>query len=169
MPIYKNDIVTNNIQLVAGYNNQYIVPAGTILKVYKATRNGAIYCSVIDRTIYHGTLTLKTTDVTKIEKPKANVKVDDIFVSSGGYEQTNVTFYKVITVKKCNMEIVEIGATRNYTGHMHGSCMPNINNIGTNNKTVRMRVDVDGTVSFKAIWGYARPWNGEAKYFSEWY
>ena len=45
-------------------------------------------------------LTVNIADVTKVQKPKADVKVGDIFVCSCGYEQTNIDFYKIVDVTK---------------------------------------------------------------------
>jgi hypothetical protein len=163
--IKKNDTVTNNIQLVMGRDNLQVVPANTELKVWKVKRDGTIYCSHT----YYGTITLKANDVTKVNKPLPVVNVGDVFVSSGGYEQTNIAYYKVMKVTKSSVEVIEIGQTRNYTGPMCGESMP-ADNSNNDAKPKRVRISVSGnTPCFKAIWGYAYPWNGKPKFFSEWY
>ena len=116
--IKKNDTVTNNIQLVYGIDKLTVVPANTELKVWKVKRDGTIYCSTADRTIYYGTITIKATDVTKVEKPLPTVNVGDIYVCSWGYDQTNIDYYKVVNVKNKTVNLVSIGQTRNYTGPM---------------------------------------------------
>ncbi len=41
-----------------------------------------------------------------------DVKVGDIFVSSWGYDQTNVDYYKVTRTTKCTADLVKIGCKR---------------------------------------------------------
>jgi len=175
--IKKNDTVTNNIQLVMGRNiyssdpnSLQVVPANTELKVWKVKRDGTLYCSTTDRSIYYGNIIIKANDVTKVNKPLPTVNIGDIYVSSGGYEQTNVAFYKVIKVTKRSAEVVEIDQTRNYTGPMQGESMPS-DGVYNHNKTKRVRIiNTSGnTTCFKAIWGYAYQWSGKPCFFSEWH
>lgn len=167
--IKKNDTVTNNIQLVYGIEKLTVVPANTELKVWKVKRDGTLYCSTTDRNIYYGTIIIKANDVTKVNKPMPTVNIGDIFVSSGGYEQTNIAYYKVIKITKSSAEVIEIGQTRNYTGPMCGESMP-ADNSHNDTKSKRVRISVSGnTPCFKAIWGYAYPWNGKPNFFSEWH
>ena len=163
--IKRNDFVTLNVGTKSRYGTVFY-PIGTQCRVWKAQRNGLL--SVSPEGQYGGTMHLSKEDVTKIEAPKANVKVGDVFVSSGGYEQTNVTFYRIVTVKNVSVEIVELGENRKYTGHMCGETVPVLSDVTTECKTVRIRVDGNGKVSFKGIWGYTFPWDGKPCFFSEW-
>lgn len=166
--IKKNDIVTNNIAIL-GYNNLNVVPVGTELKVWKVKRDGNIYCAPVDNNIGCNTIILKANDLTLVNKPLPVVNIGDIYVSAGGYEQTNVAFYKVIKVTKRSAEVVEIGQTRKYIGHMHGESMP-LDGDYNDTKTKRVRINASGnTTCFKAIWGYAYPWSGKPCFFSEWH
>lgn len=168
MAIRKYDTVTNNIQIVTGYNNDTIIPAGTKLNVWKATRNGTLYCTTVDRTISTYNITLKTTDVTKVEVPLPTVNVGDIYVCSWGYDQTNIDYYKVLEVKNKSAVLAEIGQKRNYTGPMQGETVPDPTVVGTKTYTKRMQRSGD-TVSFKMTsYSWAYKWRGDSNHFTEW-
>jgi len=166
--IKKNDIVTNNIQIVTSYDT--VVPAGTELKVLKVKRNGTIYCSSVDRSLFCGSITcLKTTDVTLVNKPMPTVNIGDIYVTSWGYEQTNIDYYKVVSVKNKTVNLVSIGQTRNYTGSMQGECMPDPSVVGTKIYTKRM-INNGDSVSFKMTsFSWAYKWSGNSNHFTEWH
>lgn len=161
--VRRGDYVTLNSN-VTSYNT--VVTAGTKCRVWKAKRDGTLYVTPENA---HYNLVVRQSDVTKAESPKANVKVGDIYVSVGGYEQTNVDFYKIVGVLSNSVKVVRIGSHETYTGPMCGECVPNENAIGTDVKTVRINVNHDGTVSFKAIWGSAFAWNGKPRFFSCWH
>ncbi|MBF5824150.1 hypothetical protein HQI67_00200 [Escherichia coli] len=58
------------------------------------------------------------------------VCVGDIFVSSWGYEQTNVNFYQVISVHgKKTVTVREICASVHFTGNMMGYKRPLLNDF----------------------------------------
>jgi hypothetical protein len=167
--IKKNDTVTNNIQLAYGnYNNLTVVPANTELKVWKVKRDGTLYCSTTDRNIYYGTIIIKATDVTKVEKPLPSVNVGDIYVCSWGYDQTNIDYYKVVNVKNKTVNLVSIGQKRNYTGHMQGECVPDPSVTGNKIYTKRI-IDNGNSASFKMTsYSWAYKWNGKTNCFTEW-
>ena len=167
--IKKNDTVTNNIQIAYGnYNNLTVVPANTELKVYKVKRDGTIYCNAAERNTYYGTITLKATDVTLVNKPLPAVNVGEIFVCSWGYGQTNIDYYKVINVKNKTVNLVSIGQKRNYTGTMQGECVPDPSVVGNKIYTKRMIPNGD-SVSFKMTsYSWAYKWNGKTNCFTEW-
>lgn len=167
--IKKNDTVTNNIQLAYGnYNNLTVVPANTELKVWKVKRDGTLYCSTTDRNIYYGTIIIKSTDVTKVEKPLPTVNIGDIYVTSWGYDQTNIDYYKVTNVKNKTVNLVSIGQKRNYTGTMQGECVPDTSVEGNKIYTKRM-INNGDSVSFKMTsYSWAHKWNGKTNHFTEW-
>ena len=167
--IKKNDTVTNNIQLAYGnYNNLTVVPANTELKVWKVKRDGTLYCSTTDRNIYYGTIIIKVTDVTLVNKPLPSVNIGDIYVCSWGYDQTNIDYYKVTNVKNKTVNLVSIGQKRNYTGHMQGECVPDPSVVGNKIYTKRMIPNGD-SVSFKMTsYSWAYKWNGKTNCFTEW-
>ena len=169
MAIKKNDIVTNNIQIALGsINNLTGIPAGTQLRVWKATRTGILYCTAVDRNLSYYNINVRTTDVTKVEQPKPKVNVGDIFVCSWGYDQTNIDYYKVLEVKNKSVVIAGIGQNRTYTGHMQGECTPVPNAVG--NKRITKRIIPNGdSVSLKMTsYSWAYPWNGKTNNFTEW-
>jgi glucosamine 6-phosphate synthetase-like amidotransferase/phosphosugar isomerase protein len=167
--IKKNDTVTNNIQLAYGnYNNLTVVPANTELKVWKVKRDGTLYCGTTDRNIYYGTIIINSTDVTKVEKPLPTVNIGDIYVTSWGYDQTNIDYYKVTNVKNKTVNLVSIGQKRNYTGHMQGECVPDPSVAGNKIYTKRM-INNGDSVSFKMTsYSWAHKWNGKTNHFTEW-
>jgi len=167
--IKKNDTVTNNIQLAYGnYNNLTVVPANTELKVWKVKRDGTLYCSTTDRNIYYGTIIIKVTDVTLVNKPLPSVNIGDIYVCSWGYDQTNIDYYKVTNVKNKTVNLVSIGQKRNYTGHMQGECVPDPSVVGNKIYTKRI-IDNGNSVSFKMTsYSWAYKWNGKTNCFTEW-
>jgi hypothetical protein len=56
---------------------------------------------------------------------KEQIKEGSIFVSSWGWEQTNIDFYIVLERKKDFVLIQEIGQHRTHTHDMQGTCTPN--------------------------------------------
>lgn len=163
--IRRNDFITLNVDVKTTYINKYI-PAGTRCRVWKASRNGMISVSPEGN---YTSLYINKNLATKVDAPRAEVKIGDIFVSSGGYEQTNITFYRITSVKTAIVEIVEIDSNRKYTDHMCGEIVPDLQSVGHNRKIVLIRVNGNGTVSFKGIWGYTFPWDGKPCFFSEWH
>ena len=168
--IKKNDTVTNNIQIAYGnYNNLTVVPANTELKVYKVKRDGTIYCNAAERNTYYGTITLKATDVTLVNKPLPAVNVGEIFVCSWGYGQTNIDYYKIIEVLNKSVVIAPIGQTRNYTGNMQGECVPDPTKVGTKRMTKRIN-SYNNNVCLKInSFSTAFKWNGKTNIFTEWH
>jgi hypothetical protein len=173
MAIRKNNIVTNNIQIVLGnYNNLTVIPVGTELKVNKTTRTGILYCTTVDRNITYANINVKATDVTLVDQPMPSVDVGEIFVCSWGYGQTNVDYYKVIEVLNKSVVIAPIGQIRNYTGSMQGECLPDSTKVGTTRKTKRINSynTKNGNKVFLKINSFstAFKWNGNTNIFTEW-
>ena len=169
MAIKKNDIVTNNIQIALGsINNLTVIPAGTQLRVWKATRTGILNCTAVDRNLSYYNINVRTTDVTKVVQPKPKVNVGDIFVCSWGYDQTNIDYYKVLEVKNKSVVIAGIGQNRTYTGHMQGECTPVPNAVSDKHITKRI-ISCGDSVSLKMTsYSWAYPWNGKTNNFTEW-
>lgn len=58
-------------------------------------------------------------------KDASSVNIGDIFVSSWGYDQTNVDFYEVIEKRgKCTLFLRRINQTRYFESEMSGKCSP---------------------------------------------
>ena len=167
--IKKNDTVTNNIQIVQGYNynNLTIIPVGTELKVWKVKRDGTIHCTTVDRNICINNITLKVTDVTLVNKPLPAVNVGEIFVCSWGYGQTNVDYYKIIEVLNKSVVIAPIGQTRNYTGDMQGECVPDPTKVGTKRMTKRINSYGNNVCLKINSFSTAFKWNGKTNIFTE--
>lgn len=96
----------------------------------------------------------------------AEIKEGDIFVSSGGYEQTNVCFYQVVEkVGKQTLKVRKISAEKQYTESMSGKCTPNKDEFTGEIETKRLSRFAD----FNGHWGNARKWNGKPQFFSCYY
>jgi len=165
MNIRKNDIVTNNVE-VTQYNT--VIPIGSQFRVWKAKRDGTLYATQINDKGYNPTTMLNSSQVTKIETPKTNVKVGDIFVCSWGYDQTNIDYYVVRNVKNKTVIISPVGQDRNYTGNMQGECVPNITKISDRTITKRIQGYGDKVCLKMTSYSCAYPWNGRANNFTEW-
>lgn len=63
---------------------------------------------------------LKRIEILKAEN-EAQIKPDAIFVSSWGYEQTNVSFYQVVSVKGSKVTLKKITQDRQYDNSDSGS------------------------------------------------
>ena len=161
--IRKNDFVTLNADTT---KYGYTVKAGSKCRVWKAQRDGTLSLSTETNGV---SLYVNIADVTKVQKPKADVKVGDIFVCSWGYEQTNIDFYKIVEVTKSSVKYVRLGAERRYTGPMQGECAPTNQTSGPT-KTARINVGLNGAVGFK-VYSYASAykWSGQPCFFSEWH
>ena len=169
MAIKKNDIVTNNIQICIGSpKNPNVIPVGTQLRVWKATRRGILYCTAVDRSLSYYTINIHRGDVTKVEQPKPVVNVGDIFVCSWGYDQTNIDYYKVLEVKNKSVVIASFGQDRNYTGHMQGECSPVPTAVSDRRITKRIIACGDSVSLKMTSYSWAYPWNGKTNHFTEW-
>lgn len=101
-----------------------------------------------------------------------NLSVGDILVSSWGWEQTNVEFYKVVKLAgKCTVEVVRIGTVEAEDEEtkslaMQGKQLPDVSN--SISQPSRHRVDMGNgeaciTVGYRQ---FARPWNGKPVFYS---
>ena len=169
MAIKKNDIVTNNKETRVGSpHNPLTIPAGTQLRVWKATRRGILYCTAVDRSLSYYTINIHRGDVTKVEQPKPVVNVGDIFVCSWGYDQTNIDYYKVLEVKNKSVVISAIGQDRTYTGPMQGECTP-CPNVVVGEPITKRIISCGDNVSLKMTsYSWAYPWSGKNNHFTEW-
>ena len=113
-----------------------------------------------------------------IQKMDHGVKVGDIFSSSWGYEQTNVSFYQVVELKgKQSAVIRRIAGIRHYDGPMSGKMVADKDQFLANYKPETKRIQIsgkkqDGSASVyikMESFEYAYPWKGEAMRFSEWH
>jgi hypothetical protein len=165
--VRRGDFVTLNSTVNAFGRD---IPAGTKCQVWRVKRDGHLYVSDVGRNNgYNPAIFTNISNVTKVESPKPNVKPGDIFYASWGYDQTNIDFYQIVEVSNKTVKYVSIGEDRTYTGHMQGTVVPNTKYIGTDIKSARIRVNNDGSVSFKiASYAWAYPHNGQPKSFTEW-
>lgn len=98
------------------------------------------------------------------------IKVGDIFVSSWGWEQTNVDFYKVVGKTAARIKVVKIGK-RNTTsdGGWTGTSMPEPNTILSSKPTIK-KVSAgwrgDGASFDVSSYASASLWDGKPESFS---
>lgn len=165
MAIKRNSTVTNIVDIITVDHQKLTIPAGSTLTVYKVTRKGHVYCHSEN----HRFNTIVTTKDNLKEVPQSNpVKVNDIFYSSWGYDQTNIDFYMVVEVLKSSVKVISIGEDRTYTGPMQGTCVPNLSAKGTKVLTKRLNL-FNNKPSFKVTsYAYAYPYNNTPMSFTEW-
>lgn len=158
-------------------DNSVVLPAGTKLVVYKGKRNGHLYTSIVDKEvkdlcienkIYSSDIELSADLVSEADKPEAKVAVNDIFVCSWGYEQTNIDFYKVKEIKGKTATLVELNQNKTHTCSMSGTCVPGSETTNTMKK--RILTDANGNVAFK-MYSFARAtkWDGQPEHWSSWH
>lgn len=165
MAIKRSSTVTNIVDIITVDHHKITIPAGSTLTVYKVNRKGYVYC-------YHDNHRFNVIVTTKDnlkEVPQSNpVKVNDIFYTSWGYDQTNIDFYMVVEVLKSSVKVVSIGEDRTYTGPMQGTCVPNLSTKGTKVMTKRINVH-NNKPSFKvSSFATAYPYNNKPMCFTEW-
>ena len=88
------------------------------------------------------------------------IKVGDFFYSSWGYEQTNVSFYIVIGVKKSTIKLAEVKTVKVSRGSNHGVATPTNEIIGKEfSRRLNTIVRIDG-YSCAFIWdGTPQPYS----------
>jgi len=99
----------------------------------------------------------------------SSVKVGDIFVSSWGYEQTNVDFYQVIKKSGSSITVREIDsrmADRSSGNGMAGYCLPIKDSFLE--KAEPMKKILSGSGFKVSSYSSAYLWDGKEKYVS-WY
>lgn len=101
------------------------------------------------------------------KQTKDGVKIGDIFVSSWGYEQTNVDFYQVVDIKGTSTVILRAvgGEFTGYTSGMAGERKP-VKDSFTSDELIIKRV-VDGVIKFSHSNAYL--WDGKRSYYNSWY
>lgn len=155
---------------------QNSLPVGTKLYVWKVSKkHNNVLVNLVDKdnTDRHNHMSffVNISDVkTSDNQPKNPVKVNDIFYSSWGYEQTNIDFFQVVKVMKKSVEIVPINQNKTYTGPMMGQTTPIKDSY---NLSEKRRVNVklyNGTPSFKVYsFANAYPYKNEPLTFTEWH
>lgn len=92
-----------------------------------------------------------------------NVQVGDIFYTSWGYDQTNIDFYQVISVKGQTAEIREIEPILKWDENLgdRGYCIPSPSNFKPDSKPLKKRIQSNyngSKPSFKiASYAHAMP------------
>lgn len=104
-------------------------------------------------------------DRIKWEAEKAKVVVGSIFVSTWGYEQTNVDFYQVVARKNDFVTLRAIRTIKSYDNGYNdrGSCLPNISAFC--GPEFRKKIDKWGGISFESYKGGIL-WDGREVYWS---
>ncbi len=104
----------------------------------------------------------------ELKKP-CGLNPDDILVSSWGYEQTNVNFYQVISVKNRTVKMREIALKtdgESWAGAMSDHVVPVKDAFLERAEVMTKRVGIGDSV--KLDYGYAGKWDGRPRYRS-WY
>jgi len=105
---------------------------------------------------------------------KPCVAVGDIFTSSWGYEQTNVYFYQVVSLKGTRTAVLRrIAGEREYVGPMQGTMTAVKDAFLERTAPITKRIQVSdksGSVHFRIeSYEYAYKWDGAPRNFTEWH
>lgn len=169
MKIKKNDKVTLNQPFTPSWSKE-VLPAGTELIVWKAQKDGKLMCSIVNSKIGGLTISVNSADVTKVVRNCPMPKVGDLFYSSWGYDQTNIDFYQVTSVKSRMVGLTPISAKRKYDQTMAGHTTPVPNSFAGEEKFHLIKFSTDDTPYFK-LTSYSSAWPTSADsshFFSEW-
>jgi hypothetical protein len=111
----------------------------------------------------------KETQKQKAVELAANVNVGDIFVSSWGYEQTNVDFYQVIEKPSASTVIVRKIAAATVDGS-EGYMYRNVRAVPNAFIGAPMKKRLDAYGGFKiSSFQIARPTTAEKEHYNSWY
>jgi len=175
MNIKKNSIV-KNLQPVP--ESQYrhdagMIPAGSVGRVWRVNRKSGTCNVTFKDSKYNNTHVIPMNQLETVDNSSQNQvpKPGDIFYTSWGYEQTNIDFYQIISVKNKTATICKIGSDRKYTGPMCGECSPVKDKFVGEPFQKRIVYSVNGSPSMKiASYAYATPVLHENSFFfSEWH
>lgn len=113
------------------------------------------------------------TNTTSTVSPSRTPLVGDILVSSWGYEQTNIDYYRVLKVTKASVVIARLNSVSKRTDWGGGTKTPGSELIGAN-ETHRFKLgttwDKQPTYSVKLnSYSYASLWDGSAQSFTDYY
>jgi len=93
------------------------------------------------------------------------MKLNDIIYTSGGYEQTNVNFYKVVRRTKASIELMPIGKSETGKTECNGhwiEVMPN-ESVSSNRLFMRRYKDGEKYVKVGNYGGIGQLWDGKPK------
>jgi len=114
------------------------------------------------------------TNTTTTASPSRTPLVGDILVSSWGYEQTNIDFYRVVKVTSARATIIPMGKITVQSGAMSGKVVPNMNQtFGTPmSRSFKSFTNWENEPSYGVkINSYERatPWSGEAMEYTSYH
>ena len=97
----------------------------------------------------------------------ATIAAGSIFSSSWGYEQTNVTFYRVVKATAKMVTVQEVGSLRS-GGEQGGTCVPTDAVVG---QPITRKIDhYSGRPGFRATeYEHATLWDGRPERFTSGY
>lgn len=101
--------------------------------------------------------------------PVASPKVGDVLVSSWGYDQTNICWYRVVAVTKASVRIVSISGIVVEPGGPSELVMPNLTEVATGKGTIkRVRLTSDGYLVSISSYERAYLWDGSSRRQTGW-
>lgn len=169
--IKKNDKVVLTEPLPLRWSEK-VLPVGTELIVWKAPRKGnELACSIVNSKVGGITVYPTRNQVKLVPRNCPMPKVGDFFYSSWGYEQTNIDFYQVTTVKNKMVGLRPIGATRVYDGPMSGHTKLVPNAFTGEEEFHLVKFSTEDSPYFK-LTSYSSAWPCDPNtnhFFSEWH
>ena len=116
---------------------------------------------------------LKKKSIQKDKELKENlvnsISIGDIFVSSWGYDQTNIDAYQVVEKKSKTIILSEIRISQvpGTEGYMSCQVVPVKDAFVDKNVTIKKLVNTNG-IKFSS-YKYANKWDGKSSYYNSWY
>lgn len=100
-------------------------------------------------------------EAVKAATKAAIINIGDIFSHSWGWEQTNIQFYQVISVKGQTIQLQEVRQNRVQNGFMSGTCTPIVGEfLNEQPFTKRVKCLSCGKVYISTEFGWAQLWDG---------
>jgi len=134
---------------------------------FKTADNMAKYVTDYTKSIFSQMQLQQTRKVQRAnDKKNHGIEVGQVYYTSWGYDQTNVSFYLITSVKGQKIEFVKVGQETKDTNWDYGYAMPNTSCIIS--ETMTAMATGKNTFNVKSRYS-ARLHNGKPKYYSTGY
>ncbi len=133
-------------------------------------RDGRLFALLSEAEDHIKTIKERKQRETKRKEEMINsVKIGDIFVSSWGYDQTNVDAYQVIEKKSKTLVLAEIRLAQVSGTESYMSCRV----VPVKDAFIDKNITIKKLISFNGIkissYNWASKWDGKSSYYNSWY
>ena len=128
-------------------------------------------CVTNEENRYKEDLKYKEEQKTKLGLFLKDLKVNDVFHSSWGYEQTNVQFFQVLSVKKQTVELIEIGYETVPGSEGHDCCnvKPVKNSFLKDSKIFKKRITNPNWIKIDDVRSASKITDENRSFYKSWY